>query len=118
MQWVKCPHFPPFAGFTIYRHVDEKGNITFSDRPAKAHQTPEKQAAPNVASPEVSRQLAAERRAMMRRAEEEHQMLRRGRAEREAAEMRPTPPLSRGSRYDPNLPDSQRPEDTSRRSFQ
>lgn len=104
-------------GGKLYRHVDEQGNITFSDRPAKAHQTPEKLKAPNVASPEVSRQIEAEQRAMMRRVEEERQALRRSRAERDAAELRQTPAISRNSRHDPNLPDSQRPEDTSRRSF-
>ena len=105
-------------GGKLYRHVDEQGNITFSDRPAKAHQTPEKLKAPNVATPELSRGLEAEQRAMMRRADEERLLLRRHRAEREAAEARSAPAITqRGGRSDPNLPDSQRPEDTSRRSF-
>jgi Domain of unknown function (DUF4124) len=100
----------------LYRHVDEKGNITFSDRPSKAHQAPEKLPPPNVASPEVSRQIEAENSAMLRRVEQERELVRRGREEREAMNRTPSPP-PRSGKFDPNLPDSQRPEDTSRRTF-
>jgi hypothetical protein len=63
----------------MYRHVDEKGNVSFSDRPQKAEQKAEKTQKPNVASREATRQLqiqdaaskreeAAERAAAQRRA--------------------------------------------------
>src|SRR5688572_16564424 len=41
----------------LYRHVDEKGNVTFSDRPKQAGQKAEKPKTANVMSPEARRQL-------------------------------------------------------------
>jgi hypothetical protein len=63
----------------LYRHVDENGKVTFSDRPQKADQKAEKMKKPNVASREATRQVqigaqessreeAAERAAAQRRA--------------------------------------------------
>jgi hypothetical protein len=47
----------PAVAQKLYKHVDEKGNVTYTDRPAKADQKPEKPKNPNVASPEARQQL-------------------------------------------------------------
>jgi uncharacterized protein DUF4124 len=47
----------PVLAQKLYRHVDEKGNVSFSDRPQQAGQKAEKPNVPNVASPEERRQL-------------------------------------------------------------
>jgi hypothetical protein len=47
----------PAAAQKLYKHVDEKGNVTYTDRAPKGDQKAEKLKAPNVASPEASRQL-------------------------------------------------------------
>lgn len=64
----------------MYKHVDEKGNVSFSDRPQKAQQKTEKAQAPNVASREATRQLQIESQNSMR--EEQAQ---RAAAQRRAA---------------------------------
>ncbi|MFM9887257.1 MAG: DUF4124 domain-containing protein [Burkholderiales bacterium] len=98
----------------LYRHLDDKGNIVFSDRPAQAGQAPEKMKAPNVASPDASWQIEAEGREAYRRAQEERNHVRRGEiTQRQQSSAPPT----RSGRYDPNLPDSQAPGDTTRRSY-
>ena len=66
------------AAQTLYRSVDEKGNVVYSDRPQNRDQKPAKPPPANVASPEARRQdieqlnnkrreEAAERNAQMRR---------------------------------------------------
>ena len=63
---------------SLYRSVDEKGNVVYSDRPQNRDQKPANPPAPNVASPEARRQDIdqlnnkkreeyAERNAQMRR---------------------------------------------------
>lgn len=47
---------PAFAQ-KLYKHVDEKGNVTYTDRAPKGDQKAEKPKAPNVASPEARQQL-------------------------------------------------------------
>ena len=44
----------------LYKHVDEKGNVVFSDRPQKADQKAEKARKPNVSSSEATRQTQIE----------------------------------------------------------
>jgi hypothetical protein len=41
----------------LYRHVDEKGKVTYADRPQEAGQAAEKPKTANVESPEARRQL-------------------------------------------------------------
>ena len=66
------------TGQSLYRSVDEKGNVVYSDRPQNRDQKPAKPPAPNVASPEARRQdieqlsnkkreEAADRNAQLRR---------------------------------------------------
>jgi uncharacterized protein DUF4124 len=47
---------PAFAQ-KLYRHVDEKGKVTYADRPQEAGQAAEKPKTANVESPEARRQL-------------------------------------------------------------
>jgi hypothetical protein len=47
----------PAAAQKLYRHVDENGKVVYTDRPQHANQKAEKLKAPNVTSPEASRQL-------------------------------------------------------------
>lgn len=102
------------AADKLYRHVDAKGNVTYTDRPAQAGQKPEKIAPANTASAEARRQMELERRDSLRRQQEE-----RVAAQRRAMADRPpyVPQQPRYGRIDPNLPDSQPPSDTSRRSY-
>ena len=48
--------WPAFAQ-KLYRHVDEKGKVTYADRPQEAGQQVEKPKTTNVESPEARRQL-------------------------------------------------------------
>ena len=48
--------WPAFAQ-KVYRHVDERGKVTFADRPQEAGQKAEKQKTANVESAEARRQL-------------------------------------------------------------
>jgi len=48
--------WPAFAQ-KLYRHVDEKGKVTYADRPQEAGQPAEKPKTANVESPEARRQL-------------------------------------------------------------
>jgi hypothetical protein len=41
----------------LYKHVDENGHVTYTDRPPLAGQKPEKEKTRNVASPEANRQM-------------------------------------------------------------
>lgn len=55
----------------LYRSVDADGKVVYSDRPAHAGHKPESQKAPNVASPEASRQIQEENAELIRRRNEE-----------------------------------------------
>lgn len=105
------------AANKLYRHVDEKGNVTYTDRPPQAGQQAEKTKPPNVASPEARRQMEMEREAALRRQQAERAAQQRramaDRLQQQQEQYRPP----RYGRYDPNLPDSQPPSDTSRRSY-
>jgi hypothetical protein len=86
----------------LYKHVDEKGNVSFSDRPQKADQKSEKTQKPNVASREATRQTqigeqnsrreeAAERMAAQRRAAAVAQRERAEKAKQQRAEEESNP---------------------------
>lgn len=94
----------------LYKGVDEKGNVVYSDRPAKADHSPEKRKPTNVASPEATRQLEAERQDMIQRRREEEVRARQFRQQQERASQ---PPRSSSQnvvrRTDPNLPDAPPP---------
>jgi len=102
----------------LYRHVDEQGNVVFSDRPSKADQSPEKKKPANAASSEATRQYETERRELLRRRRDEALATQRHREaqERAAERERMAKNQSRGRRYDPNLPDSP-PPDSERRYY-
>lgn len=55
----------------MYRSVDADGNVVYSDRPVQAGQKPEPRKAPNVASPEASRQIEEEKAELIKRRNEE-----------------------------------------------
>lgn len=97
----------------MYRHIDEKGNVVFSDRPKQAGQIAEKKKTTNVASGEARRQLEMERAEVLHQRREEQFA-----AQRRAAAPRPyTPPNPpRYGRHDPSLPDSP-PVDSERRYY-
>jgi hypothetical protein len=94
----------------LYRGVDEKGNVVYSDRPQKADQKPTKPPAPNVESPEARRQMieelnnkrreeAADRNAQMRRSmgssqQEQMEYLRRLQQEQEQHPERAPRPIT------------------------
>jgi hypothetical protein len=44
----------------LYKHVDENGKITYSDRPQEARDKVENPGSPNVASPEARQQMYEE----------------------------------------------------------
>ena len=100
----------------LYKGVDEKGNVVYSDRPAKADHSPEKKQSANVASPEATRQLETERRDMMQRHREEEARARQFRQQQERAS-RPPSTTTRNvvRRTDPNLPET--PPPTSDRRY-
>jgi Domain of unknown function (DUF4124) len=96
----------------LYKHVDEKGNVVFSDRPASGKQKPEKAQAPNVASRHATRQYEIERQEWLQRRREEEIAARRLRyaQDREAARQRAAAEaLRHGLPYDPALPNSPAP---------
>lgn len=47
----------PTIGQKLYRHVDEKGVVTYTDRPREAGQKAEKAKPTNVESPDATRQM-------------------------------------------------------------
>lgn len=106
----------------LYRHVDEKGNVTFSDRPQQADQKTEKQKSANAASSEATRQMELEKRDSARHRYEEDLAARRRadaarRSLRESSPPSAPPTYGRGRyHYDPNLPDSP-PPDSERRYY-
>jgi hypothetical protein len=59
----------PALAQKLYKHVDENGNVLFSDRPPQAGHKAETLRSPNVAAPEATRQLQY---AEYRRLWEEH----------------------------------------------
>lgn len=105
----------------LYRNVDEKGNVTFADRPLKAGQASEQQEKRvSVASPEARRQMEMELDDALVRARRDAAERRRREyaARHEAAREQARADRSRGTviRLDPNLPDSP-PPDTTRRYY-
>ena len=68
-----APKNPSSSTPKLYKHVDEKGNVSFTDRPQNAEQKPQKLQAPNVSSPELTRQLNNDLRNKQREEFAEHQ---------------------------------------------
>ena len=93
----------------LYRGMDEKGNVVYSDRPAKADHSPEKKKSTYVASPEATRQSQAERGDMMQRHREEEARARQFRQQERASRPPPTTTRNVVRRTDPNLPDTPQP---------
>lgn len=80
---------PSVAG--VYRHMDESGNVTYSDRPQAPGHSELLLPPPNVATPEARRQLELARQRMEReeRAEQEIRLQRWAAAQRTPAYPRP-----------------------------
>jgi hypothetical protein len=100
-----------------YRHVDDKGRVTYSDVPPDRSATPLKKPVANAASSDATRQLETAKQEQKRLEAEERLAAQR----RAAAARQPTPtpepqamPWRRGG-YDPNQPPSQPASDSSRR---
>jgi hypothetical protein len=89
--------FCPVVSGALYKHVDESGSVTYSDRPRWPGEQALHLPPPNVATPEARRQLELARQAFEReeRAEQEAQ-LRRAAAVRAApsAHSRPARPMA------------------------
>jgi hypothetical protein len=79
--------FCPVVSGAMYKHVDESGAVTYSDRPQRPGQEALHLPPPNVATPEARRQLEIARQAYEReeRAEYEARI-------RRAAAVRAAPP--------------------------
>jgi hypothetical protein len=75
------------AAAALYRHVDDAGKVTYSDRPQQPHQEPLRLPPPNVATPEARRQLDIARQASEREEQAEYE----ARIRRWAAAHRATP---------------------------
>jgi hypothetical protein len=75
------------AAAALYRHVDDAGKVTYSDRPQQPHQEPLRLPPPNVATPEARRQLDIARQASEREEQAEYE----ARNRRWAAAHRATP---------------------------
>ena len=75
----------------LYRHVDESGAVTYTDRPQGPGHAPLQLPPPNVATPEARRQLELARQRMEReeRAEQEIRLQRWAAAQRTPAYPRP-----------------------------
>jgi hypothetical protein len=75
------------AAAELYRHVDETGKVTYSDRPRQPYQQVRRLPAPNIATPEARLQLDLARQASEReaQAETEARALRWAAAQRAAA---------------------------------
>lgn len=106
---------PAFAQ-GVYRHVDERGRVTFSDVPPDKSAQRLKQAAPNVGSPEAVKQLEIAKRERQQLEAEE-----RLAAQRRAIAAKPPPPPppliipGRRGGYDSTQPPAQAAGDSSRR---
>ena len=109
--------FAPAFAQGVYRHVDERGRVTFSDVPSDKSAQRLKQAAPNVGSPEAVKQLEiAKRERQQLEAEERLAAQRRASAAQPASP--PPPPLiipGRRGGYDSTQPPAQAAGDSSRR---
>ena len=108
----------PVLAQVVYRHVDERGRVTFSDVPPDKTARRLKQAAPNVGSKDAVNQLDMAKRERQQQDAEE-----RSAAQRRAAAAQPPPPPPRppliipGRRggYDSTQPPAQAASDSSRR---
>ena len=109
--------FAPAFAQGVYRHVDERGRVTFSDVPPDKSAQRLKQTAPNVGSPEAVKQLEiAKRERQQLEAEERLAAQRRASAAQPASP--PPPPLiipGRRGGYDSTQPPAQAAGDSSRR---
>lgn len=107
----------PAAAQGLYRHVDERGRVTYSDVPPDKNATPMKKSTGNAGSREAVDQLEA-----ARREQRQHELDERTAAQRRAAAARKseTPsepaviPWRRGG-YDPTQPPGQSATDSNRR---
>ena len=108
--------FAPAFAQGVYRHVDERGRVTFSDVPPDKSAQRLKQAAPNVGSPEAVKQLEIAKRERQQLEAEE-----RLAAQRRAIAAKPPPPPppliipGRRGGYDSTQPPAQAAGDSSRR---
>ena len=107
----------PVLAQVVYRHVDERGRVTFSDVPPDKTARPLKQAAPNVGSKDAVNQLDMAKRERQQQDAEE-----RSAAQRRAAAAQPPPPPrppliipGRRGGYDSTQPPAQAASDSSRR---
>jgi len=115
LMW-SCALAPAMAQ-GVYRHVDERGRVTFSDVPPDKTARQLKQAPPNVGSKEAVNQLDMARRDRQQLEAEE-----RSAAQRRAAAAQPPPPPpppliipGRRGGYDSTQPPAQAAGDSSRR---
>jgi len=104
--------FGCFASFPVlaalYKHVDDSGNVTYSDRPQQPQQEALRLPPHNVATPEARRQLEIARQASERDAQAEYAArLQRWAAAQRAApaaysrQLSPSTPFYAGSTYLP-----------------
>ncbi len=106
----------PASAQGLYRHVDERGRVTYSDVPSDNNAQRLKQAAPNVGSKEAVKQLEMAKRDRQQLEAEE-----RLAAQRRAIAATPAPPPQpviipgRRGGYDSTQPPAQAAGDSSRR---
>ena len=101
----------------LYRHVDERGRVTYSDVPSEGASKPMKPLPSNAASQEANKQLEMARREQIRHeAQEREAAYRRTQAQSKSLPA-PAPEAIAGRRggYDPSLPNAQPASDTARR---